>query len=118
MIETGTWVYRDGELVPKHLASRLPRGPRSRLSAPMISSDTHEPFQSMADGKMYDSKSAYRASLKLHGMREIGNDIASHVKEVIAEKRPKPAARGDIIKALRKVRAGYKPRIKEGGEDD
>lgn len=40
----------------------------------MIISDQHEPFKSMADGKMYDSKSAYRRSLKVHGCEEVGNE--------------------------------------------
>jgi len=46
----------------------------SDLPSPSLISDHHEPFKSMADGKIYDSKSAYRTSLKRHGMRELGND--------------------------------------------
>jgi hypothetical protein len=44
----------------------------------MIISDTQAPFRSMADGKIYDSKSAYRAELKARGYREVGNDMPSH----------------------------------------
>lgn len=40
----------------------------------MIISDHHEPFKSMADGKMYDSKSVYRRTLKERGLEEVGNE--------------------------------------------
>jgi hypothetical protein len=106
----GTFVYRDGELVPKHLASPLvPRGARSDLAAPHLISDATDAFQSMADGQLYDSKSAYRASLKPHGMREIGNDVEAHLKDVEASNPQKPKAHADVIKAYQKVREGYKP---------
>ncbi len=47
---------------------------RSDLSAPSLIRDQHEPFKSMADGRTYDSKSAYRQSLKARGLVELGND--------------------------------------------
>lgn len=72
----GTFVLRDGELVPKHLAAPLgPRGPRSHLSRPMVISDGCE-FRSMADGKIYTSKAAYRADLRARGLDEVGNDTS------------------------------------------
>lgn len=43
-------------------------------AGPQIISDTIAPFRSMADGQMYDSKSAYRADLKARGMIEVGNE--------------------------------------------
>lgn len=43
--------------------------------APYVQSDTVAPFRSQADGKMYDSKSAYRRELKARGLVEIGNDV-------------------------------------------
>lgn len=39
-----------------------------------VQSDTVDGFRSMADGKMYDSKSKYRAELKARGLVELGND--------------------------------------------
>ncbi|MGI9297090.1 MAG: hypothetical protein ACR2QC_04230 [Gammaproteobacteria bacterium] len=45
--------------------------PQARLH---IISDSHSPFRSMADGQMYDSKSAYRADLAARGFREMGNE--------------------------------------------
>ncbi len=47
------------------------RPPRPRIH---VISDYHDPFQSMADGKTYDSKSEYRAALKAEGCHELGND--------------------------------------------
>ena len=47
---------------------------RSELSAPSLIRDQHEPFKSMADGRIYDSKSAYRRTLKEKGLTEVGND--------------------------------------------
>ena len=38
-------------------------------------------LKSMADGKMYDSKSAYRKSLKAQGLVELGNDAPSTCEE-------------------------------------
>jgi hypothetical protein len=106
----GTFVYRDGELVPKHLAAPLiPRGARSTMSAPYLIGDTTDAFQSMADGKMYDSKSSYRAELKRQGLREIGNDIDGHLKDVVASNPQKPKAKADVIKAYQKVKQGYRP---------
>ena len=106
----GTFVYRDGELVPKHLAAPLiPRRAASSLSAPHLISDTTDAFRSMADGRLYDSKSSYRAELKRQGLREIGNDVAGHLKDVEATAPKKPKAHADVIKAYQKVREGYRP---------
>ena len=109
-MERGTFVYRDGELIPKHLAAPLiPRGARSSLSAPHLISDTTDAFRSMADGRMYDSKASYRAELKRQGLREIGNDIEGHLKDVEAMAPQKPKSKADIVKAYQKVKQGYRP---------
>jgi hypothetical protein len=47
---------------------------RSDLPSPSLISDQHAPFVSMADGKTYDSKSAYRRTLKAKGLTEVGNE--------------------------------------------
>lgn len=47
---------------------------RSDLPTPGLIRDQIDPFKSMADGKLYDSKSAYRETLKARGLTEIGND--------------------------------------------
>lgn len=43
-------------------------------AAPFVHSDTMDAMVSMADGKMYDSKSRYRTELRAHGCYEVGND--------------------------------------------
>lgn len=50
------------------------RHPPPKNMGPMVISDEHAPFKSMADGRIYDSKSAYRRTLKEHGFIEVGND--------------------------------------------
>lgn len=40
-----------------------------------IISDAHEPFQSQASGRWFDSKSAYRRELKALGYEETGNEV-------------------------------------------
>lgn len=39
-----------------------------------VQSDTIDAFRSMADGKVYDSKSRYRQDLKARGLVEVGNE--------------------------------------------
>lgn len=63
-----------------------PSPARSSLGAPMIVSDRMEPVQSMLDGRMYDSKSALRATYKAAGVVEVGNDPA----RLKPRARPKP----------------------------
>lgn len=56
------YVWRHG-WVPKRHFVRMP-------TAPIIITDTCTPFRSMADGRMYESKAAYRADLRARGMVE------------------------------------------------
>ncbi len=46
------------------------KGFKYNLNSP----DTVEAFKSMADGKMYTSKAAYRQEVKGRGLEELGND--------------------------------------------
>lgn len=43
-------------------------------NAPYVVEDTMKPIESMADGKVYDSKSAYYKSLKNLGYEIVGNE--------------------------------------------
>lgn len=66
------WVMRNGkfvEVTPSRGINRAKPRPRVHLIG-----DTHEPFRSMADGKVYDSPSAYRRELKARGFEEVGNE--------------------------------------------
>lgn len=49
-------------------------GARSHGEAAYIISDTMDPIRSMADGRMYDSKSRYRGDLRSRGLIEVGNE--------------------------------------------
>ena len=64
--------YVDGECV--YVREDYSPPERSELASPGLIRDHIEPFQSMADGKLYDSKSAYRRTLKEKGLVELGND--------------------------------------------
>ena len=99
-----TYVYREGlGVVPKGIA-RLHDGrvARSKLSAPAIIRDCLEPMFSHADGKTYDSKSAYYRALKETGTRIVET---GEKPEYEASKLTK----ADVAEAYRKVRDGYKP---------
>ena len=50
-----TYVLRAGELIDKREAPPLHAG----APAPMVRSDVMAPLRSMADGRIYDSRSAY-----------------------------------------------------------
>lgn len=66
-------------------------------SGPSIISDTTDAFRSMADGKMYDSKRAYRKELKRRGFVEVGNERLDPPK-------PRPVDREGIRAAIRAAR--------------
>ncbi len=107
----GTFVLRDGKLVPKHQAAPLHRPQRSAFPTPMLRRDSIEPVQSMADGKTYDSLSALRRTYRADGnpqgieYQEIGNEKRSDpvmprvTKEecaVLLDKAEAAIARGEV----------------------
>ena len=111
MSTRGSWVYRDGEMVPKHLAAPRPRGPRAHdMPLPYLSRYQIVPVQSMLDGRVYESKSELRATYKAAGVREIGTDVDAAIKEHEARRPGKPPVTiDDVAEAYQKVRQGYKP---------
>ena len=85
-----TYVMRKGRLVRKERAEPLPGA--------FVISDEMAPLRHMANGKMYDSKSRFRAATIAAGCREVGNDTAhmfkprrvpeferSHRREIVRE---------------------------------
>jgi hypothetical protein len=60
----------------------------------MVIGDSIAPFRSMADGKIYESKSQYRADLKARGLVEVGNEKVT----------AKPAALPPVRETLRQTR--------------
>lgn len=73
---------------------------RSALPSPMIISDNMAPIRSMADGKMYDSKSAYERGVRATGCRVVGND------RLESSSTPLPRAGHDIKRAIDQLKAG------------
>jgi len=101
----GSWVLRDGVLIPKHAAAPLlPRGPRGQFPAPYLNRDGMDPLMSMADGKLYESKSAMRRAYRDLGYEELGSDAPKAVSDA-----PPIDAKAEVIQAYKMVRDGYKP---------
>lgn len=78
MAKRCTYVFRDGKLIPKHLAPPLEtRGPRSSLPRPAVIGDGIGGIQGLvnpSDGKFYTSKSQMRAENRARGLTEVGNE--------------------------------------------
>ncbi|MDB5280918.1 MAG: hypothetical protein JWR61_5873, partial [Ferruginibacter sp.] len=75
---------------------------RSAFPCPRIASDVMEPVQSMATGRMHDSKASLRAEYKRMGMIEVGNDPARLRPRV----KPKPDRRA-IRQTIEKAQARF-----------
>lgn len=71
-----SYVIRDGKLWERGTEPPRVRGPRSSLPCPAIRSDGMEAIRSMADGRLYDGKSAYYESVKRAGCEIVGDDRA------------------------------------------
>ena len=69
-----SFVIRDGQLVEKHLAAPHPLAGRRLGRAPYIRTDGMDPLVSMADGRTYDSRSAYYDSVRQAGCEIVGDD--------------------------------------------
>lgn len=96
-----TYVIRDGQLVEKHLAEPLHQGEL----APFVRADGMDAVRSMADGKLYDSKSAYYGSVKRAGCEIVGDDRGGFGPR--PEYRPRGIGR-DIKTAIEKLQAGHR----------
>jgi hypothetical protein len=64
-----TYVFRDGRCIEKQYAEDLD----SDCAAPHVIRDQMDALRHMADGKMYDSKSAFRKATKAAGCVEVGD---------------------------------------------
>lgn len=100
------YVYREGLGVVRkgyaRLHDRMRCDVRSDLAAPSIIRDGLDGMLSHADGKQYDSKSAYYRTLK-----ETGNRILEPGER--PEYEAAGPTRADVGEAFQKVRDGYKP---------
>ncbi|HEY5412541.1 MAG TPA: hypothetical protein VIJ94_17625 [Caulobacteraceae bacterium] len=93
-----TYVLRGGELIDKRSALPLHAG----AAAPMIRADGMAPVRSMADGRVYESRSGYYASVRAAGCEIVGDERAPF------ERRPafEPGRAGaDIKTAIEQLRS-------------
>ena len=68
--------------------------------APAIRPDGMDPLRSMADGRLYDSRSAYDASVRRAGCEIVGDDRSGFRAS------PRPDALGaDIKRAIEQLRS-------------
>lgn len=75
---------------------------RSDLGVPYIRSDGMDPIMSHADGRMYDSRSAYYAAVKRAGCEIVGNEkLTPNPKPELSERELKQ----DIKTAIEQVEA-------------
>lgn len=83
------WIWVEGRGLVEVATDHQPR-PRVAI----IGDQPERAFRSMADGKMYDSKSRYRAEVRARGLEEVGNDQ-------IEIRRPEPpSAVEDICRTI------------------
>jgi hypothetical protein len=82
-----------------------PEPKRSDMPCPRIASDIMAPVQSQVDGKMYDSKSAIRASYRATGHIEVGNDPA-RLKPFEAPKTDRRVIKQTVEKAIARFNRG------------
>lgn len=93
-----TYVFRDGQLVPKETA-----GPNIR---PHVMTDTMDETWHPADGKHYTSKSKFRRVTRAHGCEEVGNEKQYDRREFDR------VTKRDVHEAIEMVRQGYRPNLR------
>lgn len=111
-VQSGSWVWsRDYQcLVPKsqYLQAKHNMSLRADLPSPAIRPDTMDAVQSMTDGRVYDSKSAYYRSVSRAGCEIVGFDKRWHeqIKPPQAygtEKQHTEAVVSDVKRAIQEV---------------
>lgn len=89
------FVIRNGKLVDRDTAP--PRNASS--NAPNVISDHMDPTRHMADGRLYTSKSQFRAATRAAGCVEVGNETATLLKP----RKPAQLDRGQRRDAIRQA---------------
>ena len=82
---------------------------RSDLPLPYVISDTMPPTEQV-DGRFYESKAAFRAVGKAHGLIEVGNEKLKPKTRQSADPAFRRQRRDKIKTAIEKVRAGHHER--------
>lgn len=104
----GVWVLRDGELIERHLAP--PLHPKFATSAYVIG-DCMDRTLNPADGRYYESKSAYYKGVRAAGCEIVGNETQ---KEAPRAQMSDPI---DDIKAAIEQVESRAPRAKRKGRN-
>jgi hypothetical protein len=94
-----TYVYRNGELVEKHLAA-----PRAGEGVAYVISDEMPETRHMADGKMYTSKAKFREATRATGCIEVGNETSTLLKPRQQIKMDPSKRRDDIRRTIYELR--------------
>ncbi len=100
---TYAWIdLGDGRQVYRRVQYDMPA--RSHLPAPMVISDHMDAIEHV-DGRLYESKSAFRAVTKREGLVEVGNDPARH-RRPPKRKPDRKAIHAAVMKAANRVKNG------------
>lgn len=101
----GTYVMRNGKLVPKRLAG--PRHSNAKMRQ-VISDDLGSDLEhhGFDDGRRTASKSTFRRWTKEAGLVEKGND-----REPVKRARD-PDLRSDVAQAIQMLKQGYRPQLR------
>ena len=95
-----TYVYRNGEIIEKHLA-----GPKEGSGASVyVISDEMSETRHMADGKMYTSKAKFRQATRDAGCIEVGNETSTLLKPRQEIRLDVGKRRDDIRRAIYELR--------------
>lgn len=111
MSTRGSWVFREGRMVPKHEAAKrdyaIIASKRSNLPSPAVISDNMPAFKSHVDGKTwFDSKSAWQKHVKAAGYEIVGSDMPKPSRRFDERKYAEEVKR-DIAEAFQMHEQGY-----------
>lgn len=98
--ERGLWVY------DKEAGGVLPVQEKPKIKSHHVIEDTMEPMLSHADGKMYDSKSAYKRALKEQGYQVIGNERFGEFTDIPTDEETEKEIREAAAEAERLIKWG------------
>ena len=95
MSARGCWVFRDGQLIDKHLAPPLHV---KHANSAYVIGDSLDYVQNMADGKRYTSKSAYYKAVRRAGCEIVGNEKQKAAPKTLGDPTAEVAAAVQHIK--------------------
>ena len=95
-----TYVYRDGKLIPKHLAPPLHE---KHAASAYVIGDSLDYTMNPADGRRYSSKSAYYKAVRAAGCEIIGNENPANG---VGQRPEMPDPGEDVKMAIEKLESG------------